>query len=159
MHRRSIRLYGFDYRLPGPYFITLVVQNRHPRFGEIRQGRVILSDAGRIVRDRWEAIRSIDPDIWLDESIVMPDHFHAIVGLSGRTPVGAHPCAPLLARPARSLGALIAQFKATTTRLINPPIDGVRPRLWQRNYFERIIRDRAALERFRRYIVTNPARR
>jgi REP element-mobilizing transposase RayT len=119
---------------------------------------MILSDAGQIVHDCWKSIRTIDPDVWLDEFIVMPDHFHAIVGLSGRTPVGAHPCAPLLARPARSLGALIAQFKATTTRLINPAIDGVRPRLWQRIYYDVIIRDQAALARIRRYIITNPVR-
>ncbi|MDZ4673005.1 MAG: transposase [Gemmatimonadota bacterium] len=158
MERKSIRRRGFDYRLPGPYFVTLVSAQRLPRFGVVCRGRVVLTEAGQIVATRWLTIRSIDPDVWLDEFIVMPDHFHAIVGLQGGS-MGV-PSAPpgRFVRPARSLGSLIAQFKATTTRLINQSIEGNRRPVWQRNYYERIIRNQPELERIRRYIITNPKR-
>ncbi len=138
--------------------MTLVSANRVPRFGRIRGGRVALTEAGEIVATRWVAIRAIDPDAWLDEFIVMPDHFHAVVGLRGG--VRGVPSIPTgrFVRPPRSLGALIAQFKATTTRLIRQAEGGHRGPVWQRNYYERIIRDRDHLERVRRYIVTNPTR-
>ena len=78
-HRRSIRLRSHDYSSPGYYFITLCCKNRECLFGEIVDHKMILNDFGRIVHDEWMRSATIRKEIELDEFIVMPNHFHAIV--------------------------------------------------------------------------------
>jgi hypothetical protein len=102
-------------------------------------------------------------NIYLDESIVMPDHFQAILFMDmeihrDNRPVGAHRCAPAigLQRQPRTLGSIIAQFKATTTRRINETRGTPGQKVWQRNYHDRIIRNEVELDKTRRYIRNNP---
>lgn len=158
MNRRSIRLQKFDYRGPGPYFVTLVVEGRRARFGQVAGAEMHLSDWGRIVHQQWARIPQVASGVILDEFIVMPDHFHGILTLPESRWGPSLPAHGGLFRPPRSLGSLLAQFKATTTRIVNA-IEG-RPgaRLWQRNYFERIIGSSEEMARVRQYIRDNPSR-
>lgn len=174
-HRRSIRLRGYDYTRPGEYFVTCRTQGRRPLFGIIVNGRMALNDAGRMVRGVWDEMPAHYPGVECDEFIVMPDHLHAVVRLV--SPVGAGPRACPLSgtgqargpegqargpAPTMSLPDAVHRLKSlTTTRYIAgvadhgwPRFDG---RLWQRNYYEIIVRDAAALAKIRAYIRDNPA--
>jgi REP element-mobilizing transposase RayT len=149
----------FDYTSGRAYFVTLCVQDRQQRFGTIQAGELRLSAEGLIVAEEWRRTEVIRPGVALDEFVVMPDHMHAIIALPAPDlPAQPAPARASLSRRPRSLGSLIAQFKATTTRRINLGLDGIGRRLWQRNYHDRIIRNGAERGRIRRYIALNPVR-
>jgi len=166
LHRRSIRLKGYDYSQPGAYFITICTQDRACLFGEVVDGEMRLNDAGQMVQDVWDELPAFYPSVQTDAFIVMPNHIHGIIIL-----VGADPCVcpdeigqPQMIAPTRlSLPDVVHRFKTMTTKRY---IDGVkkfgwtpfRRRLWQRNYYEHIIRNDHALQRIREYIWTNPLR-
>ncbi len=161
-HRRSIRLNGFDYTQARAYFITLCCQDRVCLFGECADGEIQLNPHGEIVTAEWLRTSTIRPEVQLDTFVVMPNHFHAIVIMGDAEAVGAHSRAPLpnraLTRPPRSLGALVAGFKAATTKQINQYRDTPGQKVWQRNYYEHIIRNDDDLNRHRMYIENNPGR-
>jgi len=179
-HRRSIRLSGYDYAQAGAYFVTICTQYRECLFGEIADGGLRLNEAGRIVEKWWAKLAEKFLSAEIDEFVVMPNHLHGIIVLVGAAPwgrpggdnvrVGAAPCG----RPgemktgyphggAPTLGDIVDWFKTMTT---NNYIRGVKQRgwasfprkLWQRNYYEHVIRNEDELHRIREYIQTNPLR-
>jgi REP element-mobilizing transposase RayT len=160
---RSIRYPGHDYSSPGAYFITLCAEGFKQIFGRIESGRVVHSLSGEIVREEWLRTPEIRAEIELDDFVVMPNHFHAIVWIRQITSAiddasvrqGAHGRAPLQ-RGARTLGAMIAGFKSVTASRINQDRKSPGEPVWQRNYYERIIRDENELETTRSYIRLNP---
>lgn len=161
--RKSIRLEGYDYTQQGAYSITLCTEGRVALFGEIVDEVMTLNAVGCVVDDEWQKTPSIRQEIHLDEYVVMPNHFHAIVFIitnhSYSEPARAHSRAPLqksLHRPARSLGSLVSAFKATTTAKINHLRETPGVKVWQRNYYERIIRSEDELNGLRQYINLNP---
>ncbi len=116
---------------------------------------------GEIVRQEWWQSAVLREELGLDAFVIMPNHIHTIVSILNRPrneSVGAHGRAPLLGRPPRSLGSFIAGFKAATTRRINILRDTPGAAFWQRNYWERIIRDEDEMNRIRQYIIENPMR-
>jgi REP element-mobilizing transposase RayT len=172
-HRRSIRLKGYDYTQPGAYFVTFCAYQRDEIFGEIINGEMKLSALGGMVHEEWFRSAEIRREIQLfdDEFIVMPNHGHGIVrivemvGADGVRPEDgvrpndgrAHAMRPNsmpLRRAPRSLGSFMAGFKAAVTsrakRELN--ITGI----WQRNYYDHIIRDDRELNNIRWYILNNP---
>lgn len=169
-HRQSIRLRGYDYTQAGAYFVTIVVHECECLLGDIIDGEMRLNHYGRIVAAEWQKIPARFPHVTTDASIVMPNHLHGIIVIGGE--VGAkHPPAisntPLHlsadASPLRptgttpgSLGAIMQNFKSTSTRQVNTLRQTPGLPLWQRNYFERIIRDERELNRIREYIINNP---
>jgi len=166
-HRHTVRLPEYDYRQAGAYFITLCAYQRESLFGEIVDDEMHLNECGYIVTDEWIATAMIRPGVLLDEFIVMPNHFHAIVFLptmadaNDNDIVGAHSRAPSaegtnLSRTPKSLGALVAGFKSTVTKQINALRMTPRISVWQRNYYEHIVRDENALQRICEYIASNP---
>jgi len=163
-NRRSIRLKGYDYAQAGLYFITICVQDRLKLFGEVHDGVMHLNDAGRMVEQWYAELENKYPDKRCHEMVVMPNHFHCIIeNVHPDNMSDAHVGAPLRGRP--RTGATIPDavdwFKTMTT---NAYIRGVKndgwPRfnrkLWQRNYFENIIRTPDAYENISNYIVNNP---
>ena len=163
-HRRSIRLEGYDYTRPGAYFVTICTYRRDHIFGEVINGEMKLSALGEIVREEWLRSAEIRKEIQIfeDEFVVMPNHLHGInwimesVGADGVRPTkpDAHRASLRLRRAPRSLGSFIAGFKASATsravRELN--MTGI----WQRNYYEHIIRNDRELNNVRWYIVNNP---
>ncbi len=157
-HRRSIRLRGHDYAKRGVYFVTVCVGNHHPLFGTVVNGRMALNDAGRAAVECWRAIPDHFPHAALDEWIVMPDHVHGILRIDGDTVCRAR-AAPAFGRPiSGTLGTIIGAFKAATTRAIRSTVLACQnpAAIWQRNYYDIIIRDDHALRNIRRYIRDNP---
>ena len=174
-HRRSIRLKGYDYHQPGAYFVTICTQDRACLFGDAVEGEIQLNDAGRMVHDVWNELPNHYPGIAIDAFVVMPNHIHGIMILvgadprvcpnAGQPPVGvgprAYPGQPQGVAPTLGLPDVVHRFKTMTTRRYT---DGAkqlgwepfRGRLWQRNYYEHIIRNEESLNRIREYILTDP---
>jgi putative transposase len=162
-HRRSIRLNGFDYTQLGAYFVTIVAHRRLPIFGEIIGGVVQLNVCGEIVRMEWMRTAAIRREIALDEFVVMPNHFHAIVmitecdgGSVGARRRRAPPIEQFSKPIAGSIPTIIRAFKSAVTTRINQLRGTPGAPIWQRNYHEHIIRNADELSRIREYIRYNP---
>ena len=157
-NRQSIRLEGYDYNRSGVYFLTICSNRRKPKFGSITNGQVLLSVVGRIVEEEWHRTARLRPEVRLDEYVIMPNHMHAIIHVEESKksidPVGAHRDAPLRRAPL-SLGSVVAGFKGSVTRRVRR-VTETDMDVWQRNYYDRIIRNDDELKRLRQYIANNP---
>jgi len=167
--RRSIRLRGYNYSQEGAYFVTICTQNRACLFGEIIQGKMVLNNAGQMIDKWYHELENKFVDIKCDEYIIVPNHIHAIIqnvgadlcvcpDMDGRQPGGEHTGGEHTGSP---LQRVVQWFKTMTTNAYIrgvkenqwPPFPG---KLWQRNYYEHIIRNEKELMRTREYIENNP---
>ena len=168
-HRRSIRLKGFDYTQEGAYFVTICTQNQACLFGDIVNGQMRLTDVGEVADICWRAIPQHFPRVVLDAFVVMPNHVHGIIwiGPENRANVGAKIFSPLPPRPSqrsasefrspsKTVGSIVRGFKIGVTKWVRANKNFYT--VWQRNYYEHIIRNETALNRLRQYIADNPAR-
>jgi REP element-mobilizing transposase RayT len=184
-HRQSIRLRGYDYSQPGSYFITLCTQNRECNLGEIINNQMKFTVRGFIIHEFWSKIPDHFPNVELDEFIVMPNHVHGIIVINDnfheggkhqqnheeggenntaggqKNPAGGENNpeggeTPPLRK--KTLGQVIAYYKYQTTKIINQVDDTPGLRMWQRNYYDRIIHHEKILELARQYIFQNPFR-
>lgn len=173
-HRRSIRLKGYDYSQAGAYYVTICTNNRECLFGDVKNGKMELNNAGWMVEKIWFELPKHYVGVGIDAFQIMPNHIHCIIIF-----VGAGPCAcpddndgmwqshngigqPQGVAPTiLSLAGVIHRFKTMTTKQY---IDCVRQhgwkpfqrKLWQRNYYEHIIRNEKELTKIREYIINNP---
>ena len=163
-HRRSLRLKGYDYTQAGAYFVTICTQDRACLFGEVVGDAMRLNDAGRMVVAEWERLAKRFPGVELDAFVVMPNHVHGILVITDPVGAGLVPAHDgATTRVAPTVGDIVGAFKSrTTVGYIHgvkargwPPF---RRRLWQRNYYEHIIRHDESLNRIRRHIAENPLR-
>lgn len=152
--RRSIRCQQHDYSSAGFYFITVCTPNRYRYFAEIAPDGVRLRRAGRIVATCWDELPLHFPRLTIDTFVVMPDHIHGILVLETSTGWRAPGGTAVLPG---SLGAVVRSFKAAATRRIRL-VHPAHPPVWQRNYYERVLRDQHAVHCVRQYIVNNPAK-
>jgi REP element-mobilizing transposase RayT len=161
-HRRSIRLKGYDYAYPGAYFVTICTHNREHLFGEIVDSQMQWNEHNCIVQACWDDLPYHYPHVELDAFVVMPNHIHGIIVLVDVVGAGLRP-APTTA-PATTpttgkrhdLPEIVRAFKSFSARRIN----GIRQTpgvpVWQRNYYEHIIRDENELNCIREYVMSNP---
>lgn len=156
-YRRSIRLPDHDYSQPGAYFITICTFQRECLFGEIIEGNIQLNEYGKIVQDRWSALPNHYPNLYLDAFVVMPNHVHGILVLLN-PPVGAglQTC-PANPPKQYAISEMVRGFKTYSARRINDLREQAGTPVWQRNYYEHIIRNETELSAIREYIVNNPA--
>jgi REP element-mobilizing transposase RayT len=157
--RRTIRLPEYDYSLPGAYFITICTHGQKSLFGEIVDGVMQLNDFGSIVEIEWMKTPQIRHEIELGDFVIMHNHFHAIVIIHDH-PVGAYGHTPLpekFASPSRTIGALIRGFKGSVTKSINLFRHTPGQPVWQRNFYEHIIRNEQDMQMISEYIIANPA--
>lgn len=176
-HRKSIRLPKYDYSQNGAYFITLCTQNKECLFGKIANETMLINNAGTMIKSEWLELPNRFDHVELSEYVVMPNHFHGIIILEtpqnkslnvGAPLVGAHQIieAPTThgqpqGSPLQSISNIIGAFKSITTHRY---IQGVKKyqwplfdkKLWQRNYYEHIIRNEESLNEIIDYIATNP---
>jgi putative transposase len=171
--RRSIRLPGYDYACPGAYFITLVTRRRACLFGDVRNGEMVCNPAGLMIQEVWSSLPERFPNIELGLSQVIPNHFHGIIIINdvgaGLVPAPSRATTSLIKREgpvgiaptAPTVGEIVGAFKSITTHAY---IQGVKSqgwmafdhRLWQRNYFEHIIRSQEEHHLIYDYLETNP---
>ncbi len=154
-HRRSIRLRGYDYSQSGAYFVTVCTQNRKCLFGDIADGQMVLNDAGGIVAHTWRWLATQYDYVELDEWGIMPNHMHGIIVITDVCRGGSR-TAPTGKR--KPIGRLVGAFKTVSTNRINEMRGMPGGKLWQRNYYEHIIRNDDELNRIREYIANNPIR-
>jgi len=179
-HRHSIRLKGYDYSQAGAYFVTVCAHERQCLFGEIVDGEMQLNDFGRIVAAEWIRSGELRAEIETGEYVVMPNHFHGIVMITDDIASGCHrrgdrpvaqnagqmssgksgdrPVAPTPGPQPKSIGAMMAGFKSAVTKRINIIRDIPGVPVWQRNYYEHVIRDDADYNRIAEYVADNPRR-
>jgi len=173
-NRKSIRLKEFDYSQPGLYFVTICCQDRKCLFGAIKNNDMILNNAGQMINDEWLKLPQRFPNIKLHEYIVMPNHFHGILEIVGETLVVSRNDATTqndnttqkgqpqgFGPTGKTLGDMVGAFQSiTTVKYIN----GVKTKnwerfnkkMWQRNYWEHIIRNKKSLIKIGEYIIDNP---
>lgn len=177
--RQSIRLRGYDYSGSGFYFITICCYQRECLFGNIIDSQMILNNFGELVKEEWLKSAEIRKEIQLGEFVIMPNHFHGIViidqeinrqivdndnyvntngvGANGRSPLQEiRSSTQKISMKPKSLSSLIAGFKSATTKKINIIRDTPKNPVWQRNYYDHIIRNDESLERIREYVQNNP---
>ncbi|MFZ5876651.1 MAG: transposase [Nitrospirota bacterium] len=157
-HRRSVRLSDYDYSSAGAYFITICTWNRECLFGEIVTGQMQLNEYGEIVRDCWTTIPEHVPDSKVDTFVVMPNHLHGVVSINrpGRGTACRAPTEGFGRPVVGSLATIVRSFKSATTKRVNSRRQSAGLPLWQRNYYEHVVRDEDELTRIRQYIADNP---
>ena len=146
--RQPQRLPAYDYSSSGIYFVTLCIRDRLRLLGHVDAGEMHRSPAGDRIANLWEEIPERYPGVTLDTLMVMPDHLHALLALPGE---------------GVSLSDIVHHLKARTTAQYAlgvrqqgwPPFPGT---LWQRGFYDRVIRDEEELNRVREYILQNPLR-
>ena len=170
-HRRSIRLQGYDYSQAGAYYVTIVVWRREHIFGEIvgaglkptRTAEMQLNRFGQIVNDAWYDLPKHYPHVELDTFCIMPNHVHAIIVLndygmgesaSGNMPIpNSSKTHPYVRHP---LSEIVRAFKSFSARRINSLRNTQGIPVWQRNYYEHIIRNQEDYLSKSSYILDNP---
>jgi len=158
-HRRSIRLRNYDYSQVGAYFITVCTKNRECFLGEIENGEITLNEYGMIVEKEWLMTEKIRSNIQMDKYIVMPNHFHGIIIINTncRGTLQRAPTKEQFGRPiSDSIPTIIRLFKSTTTKQINQIHGTPGIPVWQRNYYEHIIRNEKEFDNIRQYVEGNP---
>jgi putative transposase len=168
--RKFLRLRGYDYSQAGGYYVTIVTQGRVYLFGEIQENEMVLNDAGKMVVKWWDELPGKFPSVTVDTYVVMPNHFHGIIFIHETVGAGLVPTQNFIlptstgmtTRVAPTLGGIVGAFKSITT---HEYVRGVKqshwPRfigkLWQRNYYEHIVRNEEDYERIFNYIESNPS--
>ncbi len=156
--KSSPRLKGFDYSQPGAYFVTICTAQWICLFGEINDDRMVLNPLGEVVQRAWADVPNHYPYVTIDDFIIMPNHVHGIVilledrrdrfrNLSLR---GSHQ------EKRHGLSEIIRGFKTWSARRINQIQNTSGTPLWQRSFYDHIIRDDDDLNRIRGYIMENP---
>jgi len=172
-HRKQIRLKKYDYSDNGWYFVTICTQNRECLFGNIVNNKMILNQNGLLINDNWKQLINKFP-IELDEFVIMPNHVHGIIIIRQTNIVGVSFMKPEtkmiisksnhhmgllnhkkgLINQTPTLGLIIRYFKSKCTYELHK--DGFNNDLWQRNYYENVIRNEHSLFKIRQYIRDNP---
>jgi REP element-mobilizing transposase RayT len=148
-------LNGYDYAQGGAYFVTIVAQDRRCMFGNIECGEMYLSPFGNIIKEVWQSIPFHFPQSTNDHFMIMPNHIHGIIEL-----VGARHAVPhdeRFGKPVSgSIPTIIRSFKSESTRKINLYRKSPGGKVWQRNFYEHVIRNEKEFQAFYDYIYTNP---
>ena len=178
-HRRSVRLQGYDYSRAGAYYITIVVQGRGHLFGEVVNGEMKLNRYGKIVLQAWLDLPKHYPHVELGAFCIMPNHAHGIIilydddNVAGLRPAPTERPAPTAAivgwerpdvhdetrpygRKRHPLSEIVRAFKSFSAKRINVLRKTPGIPVWQRNYYEHIIRNEQDYQAKHDYILSNP---
>lgn len=168
-HRRSIRLQGYDYTRIGAYYITIVAWRRGCLFGEVAEGEMKLSKFGLVAKQQWEKLPKRFPNIELGAYMVMPNHMHGIIMITNGRGTAGNPNDPdgepsrraptkeRFQKPVKgSVPTIVRSYKSAVSYRINLMRRSVGVPVWQRNYYEHVIRNEQDLQNKTDYILANP---
>lgn len=162
--RRSVRLPGYDYSRVGMYFVTICADQRRCIFGDIRRNTAVLSQIGEVVSSCWREIPCHFPHVKVETYVVMPNHVHGILTIQSKGP-----SATLLNKTARgmesfgkptpgSIPTIVRSFKAAASRHARESGLVAGEPIWQRGYYEHVLRNTREYIEATNYILLNPAR-
>ena len=177
-YRRSIRLKGYDYSKDGVYFVTMCTQNRECLFGEIKNGEMIFNEYGEIIKFTWFDLINHNVNILLDYFVIMPNHIHGIIVITNNENIVGAGSKPALVKSALiknnhdvtraatrvgleptptkcELSEIVRQLKTFSAKRINQLRGTSSVAVWQRNYYDHIIRNENELNQIREYVVNN----
>ena len=155
--RKHIRLENYDYSQTGYYYVT-ICSNNIALFGKLSKDEMRLNEYGNIVHRCWLYL-SHHYSVELDTLVIMPDHIHGIIHLDNDVGAGLKPARlKSSAKKAYKLSEIIRGFKTYSARKINEARKTIGTRVWQRNYYDRVIRNESELLNIRKYILENPMR-
>jgi putative transposase len=161
--RKPVRLRWHDYSSAGPYFVTISTHDQRCILSLISNETVVLTSVGEAIRDIWLSLPARFPQLILDEFVVMPNHFHALLAFAtpstmfAARPVGEGLAPPSPSKPC-SLPTVIGAFKSLSTIHVNKLLNTPGKPLWQRTYHDHIIRNADDMKNAQRYIHQNPLR-
>ena len=182
LHRHSTRLKGYDYSRAGAYFLTVCTKDRKYVFGDIVDGKMQLNEAGQMVKESWVELNHKYKDITLDAFVIMPNHVHGIIVLTNDNVGAVHeppekdsskqqnnaicelpskrvihelPLQKKIERRNMAIPRIMGYFKMNSAKRINVLRNTPGISVWQRNYYEHVIRNEGSLERIREYIANN----
>jgi len=150
--RKQNRLQNHDYSQPGYYFITICTESKKKYFGEICDGKMVLNEYGKTIKQQWEWLKSQYSYIDLDVFVIMPNHIHGIIIIKNYNNVGTG--RDLSLQKIKSISELIGAFKTTSSKLIHKV--GCTEFSWQRSFYDHVVRQDESLDKIREYIVNNP---
>ena len=160
--RRSTRLKDHDYSTPGAYFITVCTQDRLLLFGRVIDGKMAANRLGSVVEGCWIRLPDHYDNVILDAFVLMPNHIHGVVIIQEeRTVVGAgfKPALSVDVSPKRhALPEIVRAFKTFSARKINEMRASPGSPVWQRGFYEHVIRNEDELDKVRTYIMDNPSK-
>ncbi|MGK7922584.1 MAG: transposase [Trichodesmium sp.] len=145
-NRQSIRLKGYDYSQNGFYFVTICIWQKESLLGVIDNHTIILNTYGEIVYSNWFYLTTVYPYINLDAFMIMPNHIHGIIEITDNN---QH-------HKKHGLSEIIRSLKTFSARKINRFRQTKGFPVWQRGYYEHIIRNETSLNNIREYIFNNP---
>ena len=148
-HRRSIRLRGYDYSRSGLYFVTICIQNRECLLGRVEDGVFLANEWGETIEKGLDDMILRYPGITVESWVVMPNHMHCIVEIIQSSERNGQPF---------TLGEWVRLFKYDITKQINRLRNSPGVRVWQRNYYENMIRNEPSHQIIQNYIKNNPTR-
>jgi putative transposase len=156
--RKPTRMREYDYSRSGWYFLTLCTKNRIEWFGDVTDGKMILNEYGRVAEEQWLWLARQYDHVKLDEFVIMPNHIHAILVIADegvrRDNPGVVPTG--YSRRHNLLSKSVNAFKTTTSKLIHQ--HGLSEFVWERSFYDHIIRKDESLRSIREYIANNPIR-
>ena len=151
--RKNIRLQNFDYSQAGFYFVTICTKDRQKLLSKIVGGgfhaapNTELSLIGREIVKTIDFIDNQYSDVFIDKYIIMPNHIHLIIILQG-SQMGGHGNQPL--------HKIVGQLKSYTNKKYNDINKTKNLILWQKNYYDHIIRNEKEYQKIWKYIEINP---
>jgi putative transposase len=145
----------YDYSHPGAYFVTICAKHRKMLFGDIVEDGIHLNFIGLVVKECWEDLPRPYHFLELDAFIVMPNHFHGILVITGNPDVGAGLKPAPTIKP-HALPEFVRALKTFSARRINEILGTPGKPVWQRSYYEHVVRNEIDLEETRDYIQSNP---
>lgn len=155
-NRRSIRLPEYDYSQAGLYFITICTHDRLPWFGHVDKGLMHLNEYGLLADQHWQALPDRFPTVVLAEHQIMPNHLHGVIQITDETARNPSQTSPTVGQIVGAYKSLVA--KASLSLFCQRTPNEQMGKIWQRNYYEHIIRHETAYQRIAAYIVDNPSR-
>ena len=147
--RKLIRHPTHDYGSVGFYYVTLVIQRRRKILSTVHDASIHLLPAGEAVLHCWNDIPNHFPGVRADDIVIMPDHLHGIIEI-----VSAMESRQIIGGTSMTLGSVIRGFKSGVSQLIQPLYEDI----WQRSYYDHIIRNDEELYEAKEYMRQNPIR-
>jgi len=163
-HRRSIRMEGYDYLQVGEYFVTICTKGNKCLFGDIADGKMTLNEPGWMIDKWWNKLPEKYENVQIDAYVVMPNHLHGIIAITANpdhSTKNGKTAGEYMDSPLQGLGRYVSWFKrmAANEYMRGVKQNGWRPfpgKLWQRNYYEHIIRNENEFNLIGEYIINNP---